>query len=263
DLSFEYAGILAALHVDLGSEVRAGDTLATLDTTDAELQVRIADAAVRQVRARLGLEPGGSDDRIEPDETPAVRQARATLTEAKLALERVEELERQNLMPGANLETARAAYEVAESRLASAYNEVRDLAMALSQRRAEAELARRRIVQSRLVAPFAGVVSARLRTPPEYVRPGDPVLTMLRTDPLRLRLRIPEREAARIAVGQRVRFTAEGVAGVHEGRVQRLSPRIETTTRTLLVEAAVGNQDGRLRAGLFARADIEVGQPVP
>lgn len=262
-LAFERAGTLAALHVDLGSAVAAGQVLASLDVVTGQLEVRVADAAVRQARARLGLDPDATDDRIDPEQTPAVRQARATLTEARLALERVQTLERQSLAAEANVENARAAFEVAESRLAGAFNEVRDQVVALAQRRVEADLARRGIEQSELRAPFAGAIAARLKTPPEYVRAGDPVLTLLRTDPLRLRLRIPERDAARIATGQTVRFLAEGIDGEHQGRVQRLSPRIEPDTRTLLIEATVANDRGRLRPGLFARASIEVSDPAP
>ncbi|MEZ5965077.1 MAG: efflux RND transporter periplasmic adaptor subunit [Planctomycetota bacterium] len=263
DLAFEHPGTLAALYVDLGSSVPAGTLLASLDVGTFELEARVAAAAVRQARARLGLDPDGADDRVDPEQTPAVRQARATLTEARLALERVQALERQSLTAEATVENARAAFEVAESRLASAFNEVRDQVVALAQRRVEAQLARRRIDQSELHAPFAGAVAARRRTPPEYVRAGDPVVTLLRTDPLRLRLRIPERDAARVAVGQNVRFVAEGIDGEHAGSVQRLSPRIDPDTRTLLIEATVANPQDILRAGLFARARVDVGEPRP
>ncbi len=263
DLGFEYSGTLTSLPVDLGSQVTAGDTLATLDTTDAELQVRVAEGAVRQARARLGLSPDGDDDAIDPEQTPQVRQAQATRTETRLALARMQELTQQSLMADANLESARAAHEVAESRLAGAYNDVRDHVVTLTQRRVEVDVARRRIAQSRLLAPFTGVVAARLQSAPEYVRAGDAVLTLLRTDPLRLRLRIPERDAARLASGQRVRFTAEGIDGEHTGRVQRLSPRIDPETRTLLIEATVSNEKGTLRPGLFARTAVEIGQATP
>lgn len=262
-LGFEHAGTLATLDVDLGSRVAAGARLAALDVATAELEVRVAEAAVRQARARLGLDPDGDDDRVDPESTPAMRQAQATLTEARLALDRAQTLERQSLMPGANVENARAAFEVAESRLASARNDVRDQVVALAQRRVEAELARRRIALSELRAPFDGAIAARHRSPPEYVPAGDPVVTLLRTDPLRLRLRIPERDAGRITTGQSVRFTAEGVDGEHTGSVTRLSPRIEPETRTLLVEVTVANREGRLRPGLFARAAVEVGAPRP
>jgi len=262
-MSFEHSGTLAALLVDLGSQVEAGALLASLDVVTAELEVKIADAAVRQARARLGLEPAGTDDTVDPEQTPTVRQARATLIETKLALDRVQTLEKQSLTAEAAVENARAAHDVAESRLAGALNDVRDQVVALGQRRVEAELARRRIAQSELHAPFAGAVAARLKAPPEYVDAGEPVLTLLRTDPLRLRLRIPERDAGRVRIGQPVLFSAEGVAGEHRGTVSRLSPRIDPDTRTLLVEATVQNHEGLLRPGLFARAAVAVGEPVP
>ena len=66
-----------------------------------------------------------------------------------------------------------------------------------------------------------------------------------------------------LAAGQRVRFPAEGIDGEHTGHVQRLSPRIDPETRTLLIEATVSNEKGILRPGLFARCAIEIGQPTP
>jgi multidrug efflux pump subunit AcrA (membrane-fusion protein) len=69
---------------------------------------------------------------------------------------------------------------------------------------------------------------------------------------------VPERDAGAVRVGQPVRVTVEGVAQDARGRVARVSPAISEQNRTLLVEAEVLNEDGVLRPGAFARADIVV-----
>jgi RND family efflux transporter MFP subunit len=84
------------------------------------------------------------------------------------------------------------------------------------------------------------------------------VVTLLRTDPLRLRLEVPERMAAEVRPGQRVDFRVDGVDSDHHGVVARLGSAIDRVNRTLLVEAAVDNRDGALLPGGFCRASIVV-----
>ena len=78
----EVAGRLGDLLVDLGSRVSKGQPVARLVPTDFTLHVSQADAALQQARARLGLSPDGKDDRVDPEKTPGVRQARAMLDTA-------------------------------------------------------------------------------------------------------------------------------------------------------------------------------------
>jgi RND family efflux transporter MFP subunit len=99
-------------------------------------------------------------------------------------------------------------------------------------------------------------VRERHATPGQYLAAGAPVVTIVKVHPLRLRLSIPEREAAAVRAGQRVRVTLEGDTAVHEGRVARVSPAIEETSRTLSIEAEVANPAGTLRPGAFANADV-------
>ncbi len=115
-----------------------------------------------------------------------------------------------------------------------------------------------------LVSPFDGAVSLKQAAVGEYLAAGAPVATLVRTHPLRLRLPVPEREAAGVRVGQTVRLTLEGAATVHQGRVVRLSPIVQEQNRTLLVEAEVPNPNAVLKPGAFTRADIvtEGSQPV-
>ena len=88
--------------------------------------------------------------------------------------------------------------------------------------------------------------------------------TLVRIHPLRLRVSVPEREAAGVRVGQAVRVTIDGDPTVYTGRVTRLAPIVQELNRTLTVEAEVPNERGALRAGAFARAEIvtDAAQPV-
>jgi RND family efflux transporter MFP subunit len=90
----------------------------------------------------------------------------------------------------------------------------------------------------------------------QFVAAGAPVATIVKIHPLRLRLPVPERAAAQIKVGQEVRIRVDGDTNVYPARVSRISPLIDQTNRTLLVEAEAPNPKGLLRAGAFVRAEI-------
>ena len=254
-LGTKVAGRLVALPVDLGSVVRQGQVLARLAPADFDLRVRQAAAALEQARARLGLRAGAGDT-IDPDATAVVKQAQAVLTEATARRARAQALYDEKLLPKADLDAANAAYEVAEGRFQEARDEALNRQGVLAQRRSELDLARQQLADSVLVAPFAGAVSARHATAGQYVAAGEPVVTLVRTHPLRLQLSVPERAAGRVRVGQPVRVVVEGDARSYGGRVARVSPAIDQTDRTLRVEAEVPNTDGALRAGSFVGAEI-------
>ncbi len=256
ELGLKAPGRIGALLVDLGSVVRAGQPLARLDPTDFRHRARQAEAALQQARARLGLDGTGGDDRVVIEETAVVRQARAQLDEARLRRERFARLFEEKLVSEAERDTAEAAFLVADSRYQDALEEARNRAALLAQRRSELDLSRQQLEDAVLVAPFEGAIRERHVTLGQYVTAGQPVVTLVRLHPLRLRVDVPEREAARVRGGQEVRVTVEGDPATYSGRVARLSPAITEASRTLAVEAEVPNPDGRLRPGSFARAEI-------
>jgi RND family efflux transporter MFP subunit len=262
-LSMKATGRLDALFVDLGSRVRRGQVIARLAPTDFTLRVSQAEAALQQARARLGLPPEGTDDRVDPEKTSIVREARAVLEEAKLTNDRAHTFFEENIGSRADLDKAVAAFRVAESRYQDALEEIRNRQALLQQRRSELELARQALVDASLTAPFDGMVRERHVTVGEYLATGAPVATIVRVDPLRLRLAVPERAAPGIRNGQEVRVTVTGDETIYRGQIARVSPAIDEGSRTLMVEATVPNAESRLRPGSFATADIVLQQEDP
>jgi RND family efflux transporter MFP subunit len=263
-LSAKVAGRVESIDVDLGSRVRRGQPIARLDQTDFKLRVEQAEAALQQARARLGLAPTGPDEVVEPEKTAIVRQARAVLDEARLTRNRSVKLLEQQLIARAQLDTAEANLQVAEGRYQDALEEVRNRQAVLAQRRSEVDLARQQLADTVVTAPVDGAVSQRQASPGEYLAAGAPMATLVRIHPLRLRVSVPEREAAAVRVGHLVRLTIEGDPTVYGGRVVRLAPIVQELNRTLTVEAEVPNDRGALRAGAFARVEIvtDAAQPV-
>jgi RND family efflux transporter MFP subunit len=254
-ISAKISGRLRTISVDLGSAVRKGQVIAQLEPKDYQLRVQQSEAALAQARARLGLSPEANDETVNLEATGTVRQARALLDEASLKRDRSTVLFRNGVISQAELEAVEAAHKVALSRHQDAIEEIRNRQAVLVQRRSELELARQQLVDTSISVPFDGVVQEKQAVIGEFLAAGAPVVTIVRMDPLRMRAEVPERDAPSIRAGQQVRVTVEGDSTVHTGRIARLSPAIATQSRMLVVEAEVRN-NGQLRPGSFARAEI-------
>jgi RND family efflux transporter MFP subunit len=178
------------------------------------------------------------------------------LDEARRSRDRMAELWERQLIARAEFDAATATLQVAEGRYQDAIEEVRNRQAVLAERRSELAIARQQLLDSELRAPLDGAVRQRHVSAGEYLTAGSPVVTLVRTHPLRLRLAVPERVAASVRVGQPVSVKVEKDPTEYRGQVARLSPAINEEDRTLLVEAEVPNEHGRLRPGAFAEAEI-------
>lgn len=254
-LSVKAPGRLGSVGVDLGSVVRRGQVVAQVEPQDYKLRVEQAEAALQQARVRLGLAPEGEDERVDPEKTGTVRQARAVLEQERENRRRVVALVEQGVVPRAEFDTADANFKVAESKYQDALEEIRNRQGLLAQRRSELAIARQALADTTVVAPFDGVVQEKRASVGEYLAAGAPVVTIVRVNPLRFRGEVPEREAASVHAGQPVRVTVEGDARLYAGRIVRLSPVINQQNRVLVVEAEINNP-GSLRPGGFAHAEI-------
>lgn len=258
DVAAKVPGRVSQMYVDIGTPVRRGQPLARLLPTDYELRVDQARNALEQARARVGLDPGQPETGIDPTKSSVAREAAAELERSRLTRDRMKRLLDEQLIPRADFDEAEAAWRVADARYQEAVDEARNRRALLDQRRSELEIAQKQLSDAVVTAPFDGVIQERQVGVGDYVAVGQVVAVLVKVDPLRLRLQVPERESAGMRPGQEVRLTVEGDPTVHPGRVARISPAISETNRTLTVEAEVPNPTGRLRPGAFARAEVVV-----
>ncbi|HLG17384.1 MAG TPA: efflux RND transporter periplasmic adaptor subunit [Blastocatellia bacterium] len=261
-VSAKVPGRISLITVDLGSVVRKGQLIAQLEQQDYQLRLRQVEAGLAQARTRLGLPPDGSDDRVNIEDTGTVRQARALLEEAELKRDRGRALFDNGVISRAELDAVESAYKVALSRHQDALEEIRNRQALVVQRRSELEIARQQLTDTSVHAPFDGAIQEKRASLGEYLAAGTPLVTIVRTDPLRLRAEVPERAAHKVRSGLEVRVTVEGDSNTYSGRIVRLSPSIAAQNRILVVEAEVRN-NGRLRPGSFARADIVAEDKAP
>src|SRR5262245_28152157 len=111
-VSAKVPGRLKSIAVDLGTVVKQGQVIAQLEQQDYQLRLQQAEAGLAQARARVGLPPEGNDDRIDPEATGTVRQAKALLDDSKLRLERFQSLHERGVLPKAQLDGAEAEHKV-------------------------------------------------------------------------------------------------------------------------------------------------------
>jgi RND family efflux transporter MFP subunit len=261
-LSVKVSGRLEKVSVDLGSAVKRGELIAQLERRDYELRVQQARAAVAQARAAVGLPLEGTEENVNLEQVASVREAAAVRAEAEKNRERVARLSKEGVSSRSELDTVETALAVATTRYASAVEEARTRLAVLAQRRADLALAEQQLADTVIVAPFDGAIQSRFASPGEFLSIGTPLASLVRLDPLRLRLEVPERDSLQVQSRQRVRLHVEGSRAVFTGMVARVSPAINEQNRMLLVEADVPAQPS-LRPGLFVRSDIVVSENEP
>lgn len=251
-------GQVASVDVDLGDFVQGGQPLVTLDQDLLKLAVQQAEAQLAQARSAVGLAKDVPAEELDPQSSPPVREQQAILDEARLNLERTRLLYEKKSVPRAQLDQIAAEVEVSAARYASALNSVQEKIALIGVREVELALARERLQNAVIVAAFDGYVGARHVAEGAYVQVGDPVVTIVRTNPLRFRGTVPERHAQHLSAGQTVTLRIESVAEPREATVTRVSPSLDLRSRALLFEAEISNEDQQLRAGLFAEAEVVV-----
>src|SRR3989475_7053747 len=192
-LGTKVAGRLAEITVDLGSRVQRGQMVGKLDQSDFKLRVEQSEAALQQARVRLGLPPTGSDERVDPEKTAIVRQARAMLEDARLIRDRSVKLMEMELIARAQLDSVEARLQGAEGRYQDGLGEVRNRQAIIAQRRSELELARQQLADTVITSPLDGAVSFKQASVGEYQHAGTPIATLVRVHPLRLPVPVPER----------------------------------------------------------------------
>lgn len=220
--------------------------------------------ALEESLARLGLAtvPGGP---VELEKLPAVVSARLEAENAAMRFDRGRQLHARTppLMSDQEIADLKTAAEVAESRLAAARLDAAGAVAAILTRRSELAVAEEQVRKTRHHSPAAGgpwVVAERRVAAGDYVAPGDPLYRLLDLDPLKLRVRIPERRMEGVVAGQKAEVLVAGRSEPVAGRVLRVHPMVDERTRNSEVEIEVPNPDLRLLPGGFATAAIEVGR---
>ena len=130
----------------------------------------------------------------------------------------------------------------------------------LKSKRALADQQKAIIDKKTIRAPFSGKLGITTVNPGQYVNPGDKIVTLQTIDPIYVDFNLPQKQIGALQLGQVVNVTSDGFAGtVFPGRITAISPKVDTATRNVVVEATLANPKRQLLPGMFANASVEVG----
>jgi membrane fusion protein (multidrug efflux system) len=203
DVVARTSGPIIELAVEEGDKVRRDQTLARIDEREYAVQLEIA---------------------------------RVSLNETRLAFERAQELQQNQLISPESYEQALASYEAAK---------------------AQYEASRILLDYTHITAPFDGLIITRYVKLAEQVSTNNPLYRISDFDPLLCPIQIPERELPRLRVGQNAYLTVEPWPGERfEARVLRISPVVNSSTGTIKVTLEARSRS-KLRPGMFARVFVE------
>lgn len=251
----------------------------------AEANVDQAIANLRQTQARLGVKDG---ETFQIKDFSQVKSITAQLELAEKELRRAERLletgdisrsiydqrksQRDSLLGQLDearsnaavaikaIDTARSAVDTARAAAASAR-------AALGPLEAQVAQAQKAVTDTVIRAPISGYVSDRVADVGEYISPSAPnakLATIVRTSTLRLKIDVPEQEIGKIANGQGISLQTSAYPDRNfAGTVARISPSVNPTARTMVVEAEVQNTEGLLKPGQFATVRITQSKPEP
>ena len=212
----EVAGVVLKSYVEAGDRVKSGAVLARID------DVALQDAFLS---ARSG-----------------VRSAEASLDLARRDQERSERLAQAGAVADRDLERSRVQATNAEGALADA--------------QARLASARKQLDHATVRAPFDGTVSERRVRTGDVVQVGAALFTVVQPGKLRLEGSVSTDQIGRLKVGTPVEFSVRGFDRPFAGRIERINPVVDPSTRQVRIQVAVPNNDGALVAGVFAEGRV-------
>jgi multidrug efflux pump subunit AcrA (membrane-fusion protein) len=268
DVQPQTAGKVVAVGVDMGSAVRKGQMLVRLEGADYKLrvdqavaQLDNAKAAVKQAEERIGLTPG---QQFDPTKVAEVSAARANYDLAEKNFQRAEKLIESGDISRAEYDQRKSQRDslrqVYESAIAQARQNYAGVLMArtnVTNAQTQVDLARRNLSYTVVTAPIDGYVLERPVDVGAYVSTTTKVATIVRTNPLWIRIDIPEQAVPQIKNGQPVSLTTSSWPDrSFSGHIARVSPNVSASSRTLTVEAQIDNGSDALKPGQFGTVRI-------
>jgi RND family efflux transporter MFP subunit len=253
DVMAKVAGYVKSINVDVGSRVQAGQLLATLEIPEMADDLARAKAMIERSQAEV------TRARDDLQRTQSVRDI-AHLTYSRLANVSKEQ---PGLVAQQEIDDAQSKDQVAEAQIAAAQS-----ALSAAQQQvhvSDAELARVNTMfnYTKVMAPFAGVITKRYADTGSMIQAGTasqtqamPVVQLAENTLLRLVLPVPESAVATVHVGQPVEVRVPTLKRSFTGKVSRFADSLEMDTRTMHTEVDVPNPDWVLIPGMYAEVNL-------
>ncbi len=266
--------------------LQPGDLLMEIEPTDYQLAVEERARDLKAELAKLDIRDPGDDEAaverllatLAVENLPTVRRAAMLEKYTADRLNRSRQLFSKNVVSKDDLEQLEADYEVARANYDQAVLDARTTIAVARYKASLLATARQRLGDTKVVVPEPTraarnqwekqalskvqqpgfVVAKQMVSEGEIVRQSSatPLFTLVMDNPIILVASLPERYAGQVTEGQPVRITVESSSELFQGTVSRVSPTVDTASRTFTIEAVVPNPKRILKAGGFARAAI-------
>ncbi|MEX2662911.1 MAG: efflux RND transporter periplasmic adaptor subunit [Vicinamibacterales bacterium] len=227
----------------ISGELRAArEATVRAEVGGSMLQVTVEEGQAVRKGALLGRIETATLDDMRQSAVSALKNAQSQLDVARREADRTAQLVAAGALAARDLEVARSNVTAAEAQVADA--------------RARLQSAQKQLGDTVLHAPIAGIVSDRPVNVGDVVSPGTALFTIIDPSSMRLEASVPSEALAALRVGAPVEFTVRGYETPFEGRIDRISPQADPSTRQVPIFVSVGNPSGRLVAGLFAEGRV-------
>ena len=254
------SGLAAEVRVDRGDIVKKGDVLVQIDATDAKNKLAEGQATLDELKARLGLD--GDMSKFNPFDEPEVKLAKASADLAASNFRRSKKLYEKKVISTEEFEHSQTECELAGQRYRQSLFQIKQAYQVCRTAQIKLAILTKAVDDTTIRAPFSGWVAEKLVAPGEQISSGmqaTKVITLVRIDPLRLSLTVPQQDVGSIRPGQVVRFHIDSFPDrVFQARVRFIAPIVANDTRSMVAEAVAPNPDGALRPGVFATAEVEL-----
>ena len=265
EIGSQVTGTVAAIPVDEGQAVRAGQLLIALDDSEARAAVDQARFAVAQAEAKLAqLDATG-----QPLAAEALRQAEVTFRNAGRQLDRAKELFGRGFIGQAALDDAQRARDVAESQWKAAQVQHRSASAggterrmdeaALAQARANLRAVQAKLEQTTIEAPVDGTLIARNVERGNVVQPGKALMVLSPAGATQLVVQIDEKNLNLLALGEPALASADAYpAQRFAARVAYINPAVDPMRGSVEVKLAVAEPPAYLLQDMTVSVDVEV-----
>ncbi|HYV38011.1 MAG TPA: efflux RND transporter periplasmic adaptor subunit [Gemmataceae bacterium] len=265
-ISTKVEGRVRHIHHDVADFLKPGELLLEIDSTDYELAVRQAELTIDVELAKLGLQKLPEGD-VELLKLPNVMQAQARMDNAKSKFERMKNLAAAKASSVEDFENASSDSRVAQAEYANQILLAKAGLATIKMKQATLAISKQQLEDCKVFAPtpklsVPGVesvtyaVTQRAVAEGTFVRVGTELCKLVINSTLKLRVMVPERFSSEVKAGQKVEVFTAALPSPCNGVVARISPAVDPTTRTFIVEILVPNPDGELKSGSFAKASI-------
>lgn len=271
DVLSKVSGILEKIQVEQGDRIKADQVIAMVDSEEKEAQLQEAQAALDVLRARWAqMETGARPEEITQSEQ-LVLQAKASWETSLDNYMRLKNLKERDFISQQRLDEAmlqvtlsEAEYRSAKEKLTllrkGARQEDRDALLAqIRQAEAALRLTRIHLKNTTLRAPISGIISKRFLDQGSSVSTTSPIVRIVAMDRVKVLVQVVENELAQLRCGAKAEIYVDAYQKqIFRGGVSCISPTVDPESRMADIEIQVGNEDHRLKPGMFARVNLLV-----